>query len=64
MAKEPYIETVDCIACESCIEVCPAAFKLADSGDHAEVIPTHGMAECIQEAIDICPVACISWVEE
>jgi ferredoxin len=47
-----------------CEEICPDVFRLNDDGV-SEVHDTHGAtAEMIQEAIDECPVNCISWEEE
>lgn len=51
-----------CIACESCTEICPAAFTMDEDGKATFVDSGEG-ADCIQEAIDVCPVECISWVE-
>jgi len=65
--KENFMDTAsvdqnECIACESCVELCPAAFRLGDDGK-AEFIPEGKGSPCIQEAIDTCPVECISWVK-
>jgi ferredoxin len=47
-----------------CEEICPDVFHINDDGI-SEVQEPHGAtAELIQEAIDECPVNCISWEEE
>ena len=61
MAKEPIIEQHECVGCGNCEEICPEVFHLNDDGV-AEVYHPEGAAEDrIQEAIDSCPVECISW---
>lgn len=49
--------TEDCIGCESCVEVCPDVFVM--DGEHAAVTNPDATADCIDEAIDICPVQAI-----
>lgn len=62
MSKGVYIEVEECIGCESCVEVCPEAFGFDEESEKAYVIP-EGMKtaseECIEEAVDNCPVECI-----
>jgi ferredoxin len=63
MAKEPVVEQDECVGCGNCEEVCPEVFRLNDDGV-AEVYDPEGAAEDrIQEALDSCPVECISWTE-
>lgn len=64
MAKELYIDHDECVACESCVELCPAAFRMADSGEYAEVVDTQCDADCVEDAITTCPVECIEWRDE
>ena len=65
MSKKVYIETEECIGCESCVELCPEAFSFDEDAEKAIVIKSEGVDEdCIQEAIDACPVECIHWMEE
>jgi len=64
MARIPYVDQDECIGCGRCEEMCPDVLRLNDDGV-AEVYEPHGAtAELIQEAIDECPVNCISWEEE
>lgn len=65
MAKKiPVIDTDACVGCGNCEAVCPAVFRLNESLGHSEVInPGGASAERIQDAIDQCPVECISWQE-
>ncbi len=61
MAKKVVIDAGECVACGTCVEICPEVFKLEDGADSAEVIKeTGGPADLIQEAIDSCPTQCIS----
>ena len=60
MGKKVYIETEECIGCESCVELCPDVFGFDDGTEKAFVILTEGgPEECIDEAIETCPVECI-----
>jgi ferredoxin len=47
-----------------CVDTCPAVFRF-DADNRAEAYDPNGAdAAAIQEAIDLCPVACIYWDEE
>lgn len=50
----------ECIGCGSCVEVCPDVFAMIDGEEKAEVIDPDSTADCVEEAIDICPVEAIS----
>jgi len=64
MAKKPVVDQETCIGCGLCSEICPGVFILNEE-NLAEVIDSLGGSEQdIQEAIDQCPVTCISWIEE
>lgn len=55
------IDADECVGCGSCVEVCPEVFSMDDNDEKAIVIkPEGGPADQIQEAIDNCPVDCIS----
>lgn len=62
MGNNVVIDTEECIGCESCVEICPDVFGFDDEEEKAKVILSNGGSyECIDEAIDTCPVECISW---
>jgi len=64
MARIPFIDQDECIGCGNCEESCPDVFRMNDDGI-AEVHDSHGATiELIQDAIDACPVECISWEQE
>ncbi|MFA6810318.1 MAG: ferredoxin [Desulfoplanes sp.] len=50
----------ECLGCETCVELCPAVFKMDDDGEKAVVIDPSSTLECVEEAIDSCPVEAIS----
>lgn len=62
MAGKAIVNQDDCIACENCTQVCPEAFRIGEHGK-SEFIDAGTGAECIQDAIDGCPMQCISWAE-
>ncbi len=65
MGKKVVIDKGECIGCQSCVELCPEVFGFNEAEDKAEVIlPEGGPEDCIQEAIEVCPVECISWQED
>lgn len=51
--------TEECIGCESCVEVCPEVFVMDAGTGHAKAKNPSSTASCVDEAIDICPVAAI-----
>jgi ferredoxin len=62
--KKPFVNQDECVSCGLCTDNLPAVFRLADNGK-AECYNPAGASEAdIQDnAIDVCPVSCISWVE-
>ncbi len=59
------IDEEECIGCGSCVELCPEIFRMNEDKEKAEVILIEGGSEeCIEEAIDTCPVSCIHWDEK
>lgn len=64
MNKIPYVDRESCISCGLCVSTCPGVFRF---GSHAksEVYDPYGADEqCIQNAINGCPVQCITWQEQ
>lgn len=60
----PVVDQSQCIGCGLCVDLAPGTFEL-NAASLSEVInPTGDPEEVIQEAIDNCPVSCISWAEE
>ena len=62
MDKIVMINEDDCVGCGACEEICPEVFKLDGEKGKAIVIkPEGGPEDLIEEAIEACPVSCISW---
>jgi len=62
MSKKVYIETEECIGCQSCVGLCPEVFRFDEETERAFVkMPEGGSEECIDEAIGTCPAECIHW---
>lgn len=60
--KRVIIDEDKCIGCGSCEAICPEVFQLDSSRGKSQVIrPEGGPEDMIQEAMDACPVSCISW---
>jgi ferredoxin len=65
MGKTVVIDTDECIGCESCVELCSEVFTFNEEEEKAEVImPEGGPEDCIEEAMETCPVECIHWEED
>jgi ferredoxin len=65
MGKRVVIDDDECVGCESCVELCPDIFGLNEDTEKAEVLkPEGGDEDCIEEAIESCPVECIDWEED
>jgi ferredoxin len=65
MSKKVIIDTDECIGCESCVELCPEVFEFDEETEKAKVIKAKvGSEDCIEEAIETCPVECIFWEED
>jgi ferredoxin len=63
MAKVPYVNKDECTECGVCVDNVPTVFRM-DDDNKAEVFDPNGASEAeIQEAMDLCPVACIIWKE-
>jgi ferredoxin len=65
MSKRVVIDMDECMGCEACVELCSEVFAFNEAEEKAEVIkPEGGSEDCIEEAMDACPVECIHWEEE
>lgn len=59
-----YVDEVTCIGCRHCAHVARNTFFIEPDYGRARVVRQDGDPEAIiQEAIDTCPVDCISWLE-
>lgn len=58
--KKLAIDQDECIACGTCVEHVDTVYELPD-GEKARVISQDGPMDRVQDAIDCCPVTCISW---
>lgn len=54
------IDEDECIGCESCVELCPEVFEFDEDSVKAKVIKPKADDDCVDEAIETCPVECIS----
>ncbi len=50
--------TEECIACESCVEVC-GVFVMDEGTGRAKATDPNATAPCVEEAMEICPVNAI-----
>ncbi|MEM0475684.1 MAG: ferredoxin [Candidatus Norongarragalinales archaeon] len=60
MAKTLVVEKKSCIGCGACASLCPKTFRIGGDGK-SEVFGSGDGEECVQRAIDVCPVQAISW---
>lgn len=62
MARTVVVDQDACVSCGLCVDNLPEVFRFNDQG-RAECFDAFGASEeSIQrDAIDICPVSCISW---
>ncbi|MEM8603015.1 MAG: ferredoxin [Cyanobacteria bacterium P01_H01_bin.121] len=59
-----YVDEVTCIGCKHCAHVAPSTFYIEPDQGRSRVIKQDGDSEAaVQEAIDMCPVDCIHWVD-
>jgi len=63
--KRPWVDNDACISCGLCVTNIPEVFRFTEHGK-SEVYDPGGAYENViqEEAIDICPVSCIQWLEE
>ncbi len=63
--KVPVIDEEACIGCSVCEEICPEVFSMNESLGFALVMNPGGADDAqIEEAMEACPVNCITWAEE
>lgn len=59
-----YVDEITCIGCKNCVHVAHNTFYIEPLYGRARAVRQDGDSEeLIQEAIDTCPVDCISWVD-
>jgi len=56
----PTVDSDLCVSCGLCAQVCPDVFELGDSGIAQVKDGADASADCIQDAVDQCPVGAIS----
>lgn len=69
MPRIPVVDQEACIGCEACVQICPEVFRMQEpegGGHHHEhksmvYNPTGAPEAKIEQAMDSCPVACITW---
>ena len=62
MPRRVRIDEEECIGCGNCEDLCPEIFKLDKEREKSDVIkPEGGSEQCIEEAMEACPVSCIYW---
>lgn len=64
MTRRIVIDEEECQGCETCVELCPDVFGFDADSQKAKVLNPAATDECVQEAIDSCPVECIRWEED
>ena len=63
--KVPLLYEEACIGCGACEEICPEVFRMNESLGFALVLnPGGAEAGKVEEAMEACPVNCITWSEE
>ncbi|MDO9309920.1 MAG: ferredoxin [Pseudomonadota bacterium] len=61
MNRKPFVDQDSCISCGLCVSTCPGVFRFNNSGKSEVYCPDGDSEQQIQQAIDGCPVQCISW---
>ncbi|MEW5825842.1 MAG: ferredoxin [Candidatus Bipolaricaulota bacterium] len=59
MAK-PVVDQDSCVGCGLCAQVCPDVFELKGDGKAHVIAGADFEADCVEDAIDQCPVGAIS----
>lgn len=61
MRSQVHVDQQICIGCGLCVSMVPEVFRLNDAGVSEVIGQEESQTEKIQQAIDGCPVNCISW---
>jgi len=72
MVRAAFVDKNICIGCKVCKETCPSVFSVKGDPNFDmdfksftnDEIDQEPIADKVQEAIDSCPVQCISWKEK
>lgn len=72
MVAKAFVNKDICIGCSVCSEICSSVFKLKQDPNYGNDIKSFTddgvdqkpIADTVQQAIDSCPVQCISWQEK
>ena len=65
MPNNLVIDTDECFGCGTCVELCSNVFSFKENEDKIEItMQEGGFEDCIEEAIDTCPVECIHWEDD
>jgi ferredoxin len=58
----PVVNLRQCSDCGSCLEICPEVFERNPETGFLTVLELNKYPkDCVQAAINICPVNCIEW---
>lgn len=57
---KPKVDKDLCVSCGLCTQVCPEVFEMAKDGIAAVKAGADLNADCIDDAVDQCPVGAIS----
>jgi len=69
MPRKAFVNKDDCIGCTICSDTCPEIFNVKEDPEYKNDFKSftnddfdqEPIANKIQEAIDSCPVHCITW---
>jgi ferredoxin len=65
MPKYIDVDTDACVACGTCVDICPNVFQFNESNLTVSVMEQYSVSEDeLEEAIQSCPAHCISWVRQ